>query len=144
MDELRLEYLKMSQKAYPYLKGFIKPGNDELWCNPLGVYCQPWRSGPLHLDPEITFDHVIDEFEPPFRVLRQEEIQEIYLTEADGMHISTMEKSFHNWYWTIYGVREGFLKQHDWTILWLCFLMEVCFSRWWDGSEWIEIMEALP
>lgn len=70
----------------------------------------------------------------------QEDLQKIYLDPySGGLHISTMESSFHRWYWEIYGKRESYLEQHDWNILWLCFLMEVCFSMWWTGKYWRDI-----
>lgn len=69
---------------------------------------------------------------------RQEDLQEIYMAPyKGGLHVSTMVNSFYRWFWDEYNNKvKSCLEQYDWNEIWLCFVMETCYSKRWTGETW--------
>lgn len=73
-------------------------------------------------------------------VPRIEDLQEIHYNNYLGQHVSTTEKSFHRWFWQEYNNKEkSCLENYDWNELWLCFVMNKCFNKQWNGETWVEL-----
>lgn len=133
-DEIKrysLELILMNKEAYPYLKGFLEESTaDPIWCNGWDVYCQPWNKGSLN---------IIQHIEPPirdierFRILKQEEIQAVYMEITERgpgetfFRLCQFKRKYQGWLYQ-YNLR-------DITSLWMCFLMENCFNRLWDSEK---------
>ena len=148
------EYLKRCHKAKKYLDGFLKDKMDTQWCNGWYVYI-PNKSTHYVIDridpPERTWE------ESPFKVPRQEELQNIILAHLIQEQIDTdfelegytvkdyladfgqdiLQDNFGLWW-------DGYHGQATFNRLWLSYAMDVLFHKEWDNlrEDWVECKPA--
>ena len=69
-------------------------------------------------------------------ILRQEDLQEIFQeAHGNGIHVSTVVNSFYRWFWDEYNNKQkDCCEQYDWNVLWLCFVMERLYGKYWNSK----------
>jgi len=132
--ELDEPFLKMSMKAYPYLKGFVEPGVNEWWCEGYHLGAKDFGHGTFRTDIHLFIDPPLTKNER-FQVYTQDILQKIYKKILKVAYDGDVLLAFHDW------VLQDVKRQNlTFNRMWLCFLMEKCFHKFWDGTDW-EAME---
>lgn len=133
---MNIEYIKMCREAYPYLKGFIKENTfDAVWCNGWNIFCQPFGSGTNYTDFDLGIEPPMKDIER-FRILRQEDLQNIYKKIKSVAYDGDILYVFNDW------VKEEITRRDlSFTEMWLCFVMELCFNKQWNSEkeEWEDV-----
>lgn len=67
---------------------------------------------------------------------RQEDLQEIFQeAHGNGIHVSTVVNLFYMWFWDEYNNKQkDCCEQYDWNVLWLCFVMERLYGKYWNSK----------
>lgn len=132
MDEEYIEMCKKAELIQREMDSLNKDSLSVLWCDGYHVY--------------IKFDDIdcyLKRLKNPvsnnlfdFKIPRIEDLQEIFQkTYGNGIHVSTVENSFHDWFWRSYVEKQkDCSEQYDWNVLWLCFVMEKLFIKRWNSE----------
>lgn len=76
---------------------------------------------------------------------RQEDLQKIY-KELKELSFDCCYKQFKRWDAFRYQQEEfehgqysfNIFETGDWNVLWLCFVMETCYNKQWNGKTWVK------
>jgi len=140
------QFVTMCKKAEPFLKGFDEPKNaTQLLCDGYSVYIRPGEKGSgiyelqRFANDDIHYKGLFGEDHTEFRVYRVDELQNIYKKIKDlsiDCCIIEFKKWISNpqfWQWVDYH------QLLSWDKIWLAFVMESCFKRFWNLDLWDEV-----
>jgi hypothetical protein len=135
------EFIEMSRDLPKEVQDLIPETIETRWCDGEWLYMGEIDSPDLIMLGEVN---LTNDFVEPFKVPRQEDLQEIY-KQVQDCNFEFMLLRFREYIdkgiWD-YGTGDGqwvcFNNQWhitDFTTLWLCFVMEMCYGKRWDTEK---------
>jgi len=80
-------------------------------------------------------------FESLIWLPRQEDLQQIVLNKFKDLHWSTNHLLWHfnSWFKDFLDLTSKYCLNYDLTQLWLCYVMEEFYKKYWSGTTWEKI-----
>lgn len=127
MDETYIKMCKEAEEIQRVMDGLNKDELDFLWSDGYHVY--------------IKFDDIdccLERLKPPisenlseFKIARQEDLQEIYMTQIECSSGSALF-DFLEWFYLYYENENKIEDNFSITTMWLCFVMERLYGKKWN------------
>lgn len=143
------EYVTMCKKADPFLKGFDEEFNGlQLFSDGYHIYIKPNGKGGgiwamQHFPNKKEYKGIFGDDTSEFRVYRQDELQKIILKIMDGFNWTDYDLmcNFQDWISDPQFIQMMECHGYDnLDKLWLAFVMEKGFKRFWNLDSWDEVI----